>query len=474
MQAANDDSVTLTNSFVDGDEAYEGAQDESLDERLDERLDQGLLIVDGDEDEEGNNVTSDKHRIGGGGTGEGTGEGTNSGGSGTEIDRLSDSRLYELSSKLSPSFTCYDVDELFEETLSSALSDSAAPLSPSPASAEKIRPLIDPDSDDDLTREESAILGPGLRALRDEINDSLNSSRASAGGGLGEAPAATPPRGPPSPSTAGGGPLDSSPLLSPIPLPPPGSSSSPRSASPSPNTSLSTAILLNSSSDARKAATLLKATEDLKAQLMMLQGHARRTEGGDLIITPPSPPPLHKSISDNYTPTVPLPLPDSGVEYFTPLTASETASIYVGYIPPHPTQPSQRPIRSIAVDVRCDVLCGSILQCLSSAASRWPGGADVVRRQGGNLVVDLPGVRVDVQVVVKRRGGKRVALVNAWKGEDRRAGGEGMEMEYEADADELPDPMEGREREKAGVVERISAPIRRLSSGASAPPPPPP
>ena len=125
MQAANDDSVTLTNSFVDGDEAYEGAQDERLDgrldgmldERLDEGLDQGLLIVDGDEDEEGNNVTSDKHRTGGG-TGEGTGEGTNSGGSGTEIDRLSDSRLYELSSKLSPSFTCYDVDELFEETLS--------------------------------------------------------------------------------------------------------------------------------------------------------------------------------------------------------------------------------------------------------------------------------------------------------------------------------------------------------------------
>ena len=67
------------------------------------------------------------------------------------------SRLLRLSSKLSPSFTCYDIDELFEDNLHDVLSDSA-----------EASPLTHPktyggDSDDEMGQEESVILGPGLR-----------------------------------------------------------------------------------------------------------------------------------------------------------------------------------------------------------------------------------------------------------------------------------------------------------------------
>ena len=97
-----DSSVTLISSFnnnnnnEDNEDNQEGVSTlilPALDDLSYVVDDDNVSVIPNNNDNNNNNTNTDNDNI------------------------LSDSRLLSITSKLSPSFTCYDVDELFEETL---------------------------------------------------------------------------------------------------------------------------------------------------------------------------------------------------------------------------------------------------------------------------------------------------------------------------------------------------------------------
>mmetsp|Transcript_2407 Transcript_2407/g.4996 ORF Transcript_2407/g.4996 Transcript_2407/m.4996 type:complete len:861 (-) Transcript_2407:23-2605(-) len=344
---------------------------------------------------------------------------------------LSQSQLDVLAQKLSPSFSLYDVDELFsdENFMSSSLTEgdvlgedeidcgaAGGVLPTSPPS----KAFDDEEEDDEMDNEEKNLSDVEKR-IQDEINASNTSFRMAMMSAAAAASATSTPTKTPTTENP-----DSSRIIN------LSSPMTPSLTSPHPmDSSFMKQMRRNSTKDMKKASELLKGTEDLKRQLEELSSLATWNDDGNLIIRPPTPPPppsnLNRSISDKNHLTVQLSDRDSySREFVEKLTLASLAEIFCGYsnlgLDGNTRMGNALFNRCCCVRVRPDVLCGAVMDAVSTALRE--SGCTIERRQGGHLIATLPWVEIDVQLCVKRETLARVCILTAH--EVPLVGGEGV------------------------------------------------
>ncbi|GMH50272.1 hypothetical protein TL16_g00729 [Triparma laevis f. inornata] len=344
----------------------------------------------------------------------------------TGPDDLSNSLvdLSTLATTISPSFTSYNVDELFENSITALDSlnlelngdDNDYYYSTGSPNASGVGVKFeefegaasDDASDDDNMEEEEGALGSVLKNLKDEIDASNASFRSGLKAGRSKNDAddstssinSTLILSTSSPLNSIKNPLDIG--LSPAPM----------------DTSLLKQMRKNSVKDLKKADNLLKGTAELKKQLEELSSLATWNDSGDIVISPPEceevePKNLNRSQSDYNHLTVQI--SDNDVytrEFVEKVTNKDLNVIYVGCINRDQEGGRRREEevirRCTTIRVRPDVLCGAVMDAIQSTLCDM--GCEVSKRQGGHMILSLGWCEIDVQLVVKREGMARGAM----------------------------------------------------------------